>query len=205
MRDDQDGADWALALDGDGQAFGRVFERHRHRVLRHCLRLVPTEVDAADTVAIVFLETWRLRARVRLVDDSMLPWLLVTATNTARNQSRAARRYRTALDRLPPPEPVPDHADRDDDGAAVRALRTLPAKDQEVLVLAVLEGLGEREVAAALGLPPGTVKSRLSRARRRLADRLAQHHTDEHAAAPKRAVAAPTTPTRPTRTDGARS
>ncbi|MCI1016973.1 sigma-70 family RNA polymerase sigma factor, partial [Herbaspirillum sp. C7C2] len=92
------------------------------------------------------------------------PWLLVTATNVARNQTRAARRYRAALDRLPPPEPVPDHADRDDDGDAVRALRQLGHRDQEIITLSVLEGYSEREIAAALGIAPGTVKSRLSRA-----------------------------------------
>lgn len=164
-----DSGDWVMALEGDGEAFGRVFDRHRHRVRRHCMRLVPVDTDAADSVAIVFLEAWRNRARVRLVDGSLLPWLLVTATNVARNQTRAARRYRAALDRLPPPEHVPDHADRDDDGDAVRALRQLGHRDQEIITLSVLEGYSEREIAAALGIAPGTVKSRLSRARTRLA------------------------------------
>ncbi|MGN8048485.1 RNA polymerase sigma factor [Curtobacterium sp. 22159] len=164
-----DRSDWAMALEGDGEAFGRVFDRHRHRVQRHCMRLVPVGTDAADSVAIVFLEAWRNRARVRLVDGSLLPWLLVTATNVARNQTRAARRYRAALDRLPPPEPVPDHADHDDDGEAIRALRTLAHRDQEIITLSVLEGYSEREIAATLGIAPGTVKSRLSRARARLA------------------------------------
>lgn len=161
-----------MALEGDGEAFGRVFDRHRHRVRRHCMRLVPADTDAADSVAIVFLETWRNRARVRLVDGSLLPWLLVTATNVARNQTRAARRYRAALDRLPPPENVPDHAERDEDGDAVRALRRLGRNDQEIITLSILEGYSEREIADALGIAPGTVKSRLSRARARLAAHL---------------------------------
>jgi len=172
MRDEPDSGDWAMALGGDGEAFGRVFDRHRHRVQRHCMRLVPADTDAADSVAIVFLETWRNRARVRLVDGSLLPWLLVTATNVARNQTRAARRYRAALDRLPPPENVPDHAERDEDGDAVRALRRLGRNDQEIITLSVLEGYSEREIADALGIAPGTVKSRLSRARARLAAHL---------------------------------
>ena len=192
---DEDRVDWGRALGGDGEAFGRVFDRHRHRVLRHAQRLLPVEADAADAVAVVFLEAWRLRARVRLVDGSVLPWLLVTATNTARNQGRATRRYRAALDRLPPPEPSPDHADRETDGEAVRALRTLAPRDQEVLTLVVLEGYAEREVAEALGIPPGTVKSRLSRARARLAARVARssdaephdhHHEHQHQHQPAR-------------------
>ncbi|WP_083229980.1 sigma-70 family RNA polymerase sigma factor [Curtobacterium sp. UCD-KPL2560] len=198
---DEDRVDWGRALGGDGEAFGRVFDRHRHRVLRHAQRLLPVEADAADAVAVVFLEAWRLRARVRLVDGSVLPWLLVTATNTARNQGRATRRYRAALDRLPPPEPSPDHADRETDGEAVRALRTLAPRDQEVLTLVVLEGYAEREVAEALGIPQGTVKSRLSRARARLAARVARssdaephdhHHEHQHQ------------PARRTRPNGAR-
>ena len=177
MRDEPDSGDWAKALDGDGEAFGRVFDRHRHRVLRHCMRLVPADADAADAVAIVFLEAWRNRATVRLVDGSMLPWLLVTATNVARNLTRAAHRYRAALDRLPPPEPVPDHAGTDEEGDAVRALRQLGRNDQQIITLSVLEGYSEREIATALGIPPGTVKSRLSRARARLAARLGDRTT----------------------------
>lgn len=172
MTNETDTDDWAKALSGDGEAFGRVFDRHRHRVLRHCMRLVPADADVDDSLAIVFLETWRNRTKVRLVDGSMLPWLLVTATNVARNQSRSARRYRAALSRLPPPEPVPDHADRHDDGTAVLALRRLGRNDQEIITLSVLEGYSEREIATILQIAPGTVKSRLSRARARLADRL---------------------------------
>ncbi|MGB3910709.1 MAG: sigma factor [Pseudolysinimonas sp.] len=80
---DADAAEWARAVDGDGEAFGRIFDRHRDRVLRHGLRLAPTTNDADDLVAITFFEAWRNRERVRVVDGSVLPWLLVTATNVA--------------------------------------------------------------------------------------------------------------------------
>ncbi|MFS2076169.1 RNA polymerase sigma factor, partial [Curtobacterium sp. CT11-133] len=115
-----DSGDWAMALEGDGEAFGRVFDRHRHRVQRHCMRLVPVDTDAADSVAIVFLEAWRNRARVRLVDGSLLPWLLVTATNVARNQTRGGggggggggARGGAAPPPPPPPPPPPRPARR---------------------------------------------------------------------------------------------
>lgn len=168
-----DAVDWAAAVAGDGEAFGRIYDRHRDRVTRHSIRLVPTPADADDVVAITFMESWRRREHVRFVDDSVLPWLLVTATNAARNLSRSARRYRALLARLPASESSPDHADRFDDSEAVAALRTLSAADQRIVALCVLEGLSEREAAGALGVPPGTVKSRLSRAKRRLADRVA--------------------------------
>lgn len=168
-----DRADWLLAVAGDGRAFGRVFDRHAPRLVRHVAGLVPASADADDAVAIVFLEAWRHRDRVRFVDDSLLPWLLVTATNTAHNLTRSARRHLQFLSRFPVDDPAPDPADRFTEGAASAALRTLSRTDQQVLTLCILEGLSEREAAVALGVPPGTVKSRLHRAKARLH----QHYT----------------------------
>lgn len=167
-----DAADWADALEGRGEAFGRIFDRHRDRLFRHSLRLVPRPADADDVVAIAFLEAWRKRTAVRFVDDSLLPWLLVTATHSAHNLSRGSRRYRALLARLPVEASVADHAESFGEGDAVRALRTLSLADRDVITLCVVEGLSEREVAIALDVPPGTVKSRLSRAKARLARRL---------------------------------
>lgn len=167
-----DAADWPLALTGQGEAFGRVFDRHRDRVYRHVFRLVATPADADDAVAITFLEAWRNRDRVRFVGDSALPWLLVIATNVSSNLRRSARRHRALLDRLPPETVTVDPADALDDGEAQHALRSLSIADQRVITLCVLEGLAEREAAAVLGVPAGTVKSRLSRAKARLAVRV---------------------------------
>lgn len=163
-----DEVEWAKAIAGDGDAFGRLFDRHRRRVQLHSLRLAPTYADAEDVVAITFLEAWRNRDRVRFVDGSMLPWLLLTATNTSRNLTRAARRFREALQRLPPPMPVPDHALDNGHSDVERALSQLSVNDQRVVTLCVIEGYSEREAALALNVPPGTVKSRLSRAKVRL-------------------------------------
>jgi RNA polymerase sigma-70 factor (ECF subfamily) len=166
-----DADDWRRATDGDGEAFGRIFDRHRDRLYRHSLRLAVTPADADDVVAMAFFEAWRKRASVRVVDGSVLPWLLVTATNIARNQRRSASRYRALLERLPPRA----HDDRDpaEEHEVVSHLRALPTADREILALCVIEGFSEREAAEALGVAPGTVKSRLHRARRRLAARLA--------------------------------
>ncbi len=161
---------WQRALEGDGEAFGRIFDEHRDRVFRHSLRLVGSWADAEDVVATVFLECWRKRRSVRLVDGSLLPWLLVTATNVSRNAARSARRYRALLDRLPPPVPEPGF--EVDDSPTVAALRRLSRPHQEVLALCVLEGYPEADAAQALGVPVGTVKSRLSRARQRLQQEL---------------------------------
>jgi RNA polymerase sigma factor (sigma-70 family) len=164
-----DEIDWTNARAGDGEAFGRIFDRHRARVARHARALVPTFVDAEDVVAVAFLEAWRLRRRVRIVDGSVLPWLLVTATNVARNLSRSARRHARALDRLPAPD---DEDDLGADSTAVDALRGLSLEDQRVITLCVLYDYTAAEAAETLGVPVGTVKSRLSRARGKLAARV---------------------------------
>ena len=172
MTTHSDTADWQAAIAGEGEAFGRVFDRHRDRVYRHSYRLVSTPSDADDAVAITFFEAWRKRDRVRFVDDSVLPWLLVTATNVSRNLSRSSRRHRALLERLPLEAASADHAESYGDGEAQHALRQLSLSDQRVVTLCVLEGLSEKDAAAVLGVPPGTVKSRLSRAKARLATRV---------------------------------
>ena len=171
MTTDSDEVVWAAALEGDGEAFGRIFDRHRARLYRHSYRLVPAAADADDVVAIAFFESWRRRDAARFVDGSILPWLLVIATNSARNLSRSSRRYHALLTKLPPGQHGRDHAD-DVDGDARTALAKLSLADQQVLTMCVLDGYSERDAATALGVAPGTVKSRLSRAKRRLANKL---------------------------------
>lgn len=165
----EDTTDWASAIAGEGEGFGRIFDRHRDRLLRHSRRLVTEHTDADDVVAITFLEAWRNRSRVRLVDGSVLPWLLVTATNVANNRNRSVRRYRAMLARIPTSR---DTVVGTADSEAVDALGRLSLRDRRVIVLCVLEGYSEREAADVLGVPPGTVKSRLSRAKRRLREQL---------------------------------
>ena len=177
--DSDDEHDWADALRGDGESFGRIFDRHRHRVFRHSYRLVAATADADDIVSITFLEAWRRADAVRFVDGSMLPWLLVTATNSARNLARSSRRYRAMLARLPIDQHVDDQTATLFDTEAHDALRRLNLADQRILTLCVLEGLSEKDAAAVLGIPQGTVKSRLSRARARLVTSLSVPITKE--------------------------
>jgi RNA polymerase sigma factor (sigma-70 family) len=169
-----DAESWTAALAGDSAAFADIFDRHADRVLQHAVRLVPSAEDAKDVVGIAFLQAWRKRRQVRFVDGSLLPWLLVTATHTARNISRAQRRYQRVLERIPPSPDGDDPADLvEGGGPAVEALRQLSGKHQEVIALCVLQGFSTGEAAAALGVAEGTVKSRLHWAKRRLADRFA--------------------------------
>jgi RNA polymerase sigma factor (sigma-70 family) len=164
---------WRSALAGNGGALARIFDRHQQRLYRHSLGLVPTPDDAKDVVATAFLEAWRKRAQVRFVDGSLLPWLLVTATHAARNITRSARRYRALLERIPPSADVPDPAESLDEGPAMSALASLSEAHRQVATLCIIGGLPTADAALVLGVPVGTVKSRLHFAKRAMAARLA--------------------------------
>ena len=173
---DDDAADWRALLEGDSLGLARLFDRHEARLFRHAVRLLTAREDAKDAVTIAFFELWRRRTAVRLVDGSPLPWLLNTVSNTARNLDRSARRYRVLLGRARDSEPVAEVRAGDETGV-LAALRRLPEKEQSVVVLTIMQGFPEHEAATALGIPIGTVKSRLSRAKARLRSELAGMET----------------------------
>ncbi|MFF9016834.1 RNA polymerase sigma factor [Streptomyces sp. NPDC014870] len=108
--------------------------------------------------------------------DGLRPWLLGIATNLMRQGARARRRRDLALARLPERGSVPDFADEvvthladtEQLRAAHVALGRLRRRDREVFTLVVWAGLDYAAAAEALGVPVGTVRSRLSRARTRL-------------------------------------
>ncbi|WP_431042868.1 RNA polymerase sigma factor [Streptomyces sp. P1-3] len=163
--------------DGDPDAFATLFDDYARSVYNHAFRLTGDWATAEDVVSLTFLEAWRLRARVDAEGGSLRPWLLGIATNTVRNTRRAARRHSAAMSRLPRDTAVRDFADevagRIDDAellaAVTCALDALRRPEREVLALCVWSGLDYAAAADALGVPVGTVRSRLSRARKKLA------------------------------------
>ncbi|NEY33207.1 sigma-70 family RNA polymerase sigma factor [Streptomyces sp. PRKS01-65] len=162
---------------GDHDAFGELFDAYARSVYNHAFRLTGEWAAAEDVVSLTFLDAWRLRERLDAEGGSVRPWLLGIATNVTRNTRRAARRHAAAVARLPRDTTVRDHADevagRVDDAAQLTAVRTALARlrraEREVLALCVWSGLDYRAAAEALGVPVGTVRSRLSRAREKLA------------------------------------
>jgi len=166
--------------DGDPAAFAELFDAYARTVYNHAFRLTADWSVAEDVMSATFLEAWRLRERVDPEGGSLRPWLLGVATNIARNHCRSNRRYRTAVaagaQAGTAALEVPDHADlvagRVDDrrrvSAVLTALARLRRPEREVLTLCLWEGLEYAEAAEALGIPVGTVRSRLSRARTRL-------------------------------------
>jgi RNA polymerase sigma factor (sigma-70 family) len=163
---------------GDEQAFGELYDAFHRAVYNHAFRLTGDWSAAEDVMSLTFLEAWRMRDRVDPDGDSLRPWLLGIATNVAYNQNRSARRHRDAMARVQArgapvsPDFADDIAGRIDDAQRIAATRAawhkLRRPEQEVLSLFVWAGLNYAEVAEALGIPVGTVRSRLSRARTRL-------------------------------------
>jgi RNA polymerase sigma-70 factor (ECF subfamily) len=136
--------------------------------------------DAEDVTAAAFLELWRRRKSVRVVDDSVLPWLLVTATNLARNLARNLRRYRALIGTLPRAEAASSAADiaverieEERIGEQVRqALGSLSTADAALLGLTMFEHYSPAQAAASLGISDGAARTRLHRARTRMATAL---------------------------------
>ncbi|MFI1168698.1 RNA polymerase sigma factor [Streptomyces sp. NPDC020801] len=162
---------------GESSAFAELFDSYARAVYNHAFRLTADWSTAEDVMAATFMEAWRLRDRVDPEGGSLRPWLLGIATNTARNQYRSNRRYRAAASAAAAAGlSVPDHADevagRVDDrrrlATALTALAALRRTEREVIALCLGEGLDYEAAAEALGIPVGTVASRLSRARRKL-------------------------------------
>ncbi|MFE4835918.1 RNA polymerase sigma factor [Arthrobacter sp. NPDC056691] len=182
---------WNRSINGEGEAFRVLYSRHRDRVFRHAYRLCGDRHDAEDLMATAFLELWRRRAKVRVVEGSILPWLLVTTTNTARNRRRAAIRYRRLLDSLPRTDEA-DRTAQDLSGAAqdgldqnvARALGTLSAQDMHLVSLVVFEEYTISAAAAVLNLTPGAAKTRMHRARQRMKNALSDEHPTTASATP---------------------
>jgi RNA polymerase sigma-70 factor (ECF subfamily) len=171
---------WAAALGGDSRAFAELFDLHYDRVFRHVVGISDQSADADEVAASAFFELWRRRDQVRVVNGSVLPWLLVTALNLARNHGRGTRRYRALLHRLPRDHEWADPAAAVEDRYEATHRTTLVAQavarlkplDAQLIALTVEAELPIAEAAAALGLTPGTARVRLHRARARLREDL---------------------------------
>ncbi|MFJ4408968.1 RNA polymerase sigma factor [Streptomyces sp. NPDC088910] len=163
---------------GDRSAFAELYEQSARAVYNHALRLTGSWPEAEDVMSETFLAAWRGRETVEPEGGSLTPWLLGIATHKAHNANRGRWRRLASLARSPEPRAVEDFAEeaigRIDDARRLAAvhetLRRLRRQDREVIALCVAAGLDYRQAAEALGIPVGTVRSRLSRARKRLAD-----------------------------------
>ena len=162
------------------ERFAVLFDRHAPYIYRYLARRVGRQV-VDDLVDETFLAAFAKRDRYDLGHPDARPWLYGIATNLVGQQRRdEARQYRIQQAAAAEPE-VAGHAERVAANVTAQATRplltaalaALPAGDRDVLLLIAWEQLTYQEVARALGIPVGTVRSRLNRARRKVRQVLA--------------------------------
>lgn len=161
----------------DPQSFEAIFDRHFESVHRFAVGRVGLQ-DSADVVAETFARAFDRRQRFRRDRPSALPWLFGIAANVARERTRKTDRahwatWRVALRSDVIAEPFESAlADRIDAERLrpdlITALRRLSDDEYALLMLSTESDLTYDQMADTLGIPVGTVRSRLSRARRRL-------------------------------------
>src|SRR5215469_5652335 len=162
------------------ERFAVLFDRHAPHIYRYLARRAGRQV-ADDLLAETFLAAFARRDRYDLGHADARPWLYGIATNLVGQHRRdEARQYRIQQAAIAE-DAVPGHAERvaaDVTAQAMRALlgaalAGLPPGDRDVLLLIAWEQLTYQEVSRALGIPVGTVRSRLHRARTKLRQVLA--------------------------------
>jgi len=173
--EEQDGRLAERAAKGDRAAFEALVTRHRQAVYRLCWSATGNAADADDAAQETFVRLFR---SLSSYDPSrpFAPWLRKIAWNTSLSLYRDAR---AGVPRVPEseapeaPDPSPDPeeaAERKQETERVAgAMAELPPELRTVLVLRAVEGLSYAEIAESTGVPAGTVMSRLSRARGKLA------------------------------------
>jgi len=159
---------------GEPGCFALLFDRHAPAIYRYIARRLGP--DAADDLSSeVFLIAFQRRDRYDRARPDARPWLYGIATNLISRRSRDEVRFLRAIARMsisPAAEPVADQVTQRVDAQALSgqlaaALTRLPGPYRDTLLL-VASGLSHEEVAQALGIPAGTVASRLARARSKL-------------------------------------
>jgi RNA polymerase sigma-70 factor (ECF subfamily) len=179
------GTDAALISDSlnDPECFSLIVERHAASVFRY-LASRTDRSSSEDLLADVFEAAFRARHRYDTHYEDALPWLLGIATNMLRHHHRSQMRTIAMLHRLTQVRSRSDELQEAGDAVAAsvelhdqmqrvrQALDSLDDKYREVLVLSAGLGLTYEDIARALGIRIGTVRSRLSRARTRLRELL---------------------------------
>jgi RNA polymerase sigma factor (sigma-70 family) len=169
----------SLASDGEivaasvcePERFASIFERHFAAIHHYLARRVGEDL-ADDLAAQVFLVAFERRGTFRPGTNDVRPWLYGIATNLVRNNRRAERRLLAAIGRLSRGRDVlpetESAASADDLAELAQALAALSRAQRDALLLFAWAGLSHSEIAGSLGVPEGTVASRIARARRHL-------------------------------------
>ncbi len=177
-------------LAGDRRAFNELMSAHEDRVFSVCLRIMRNREAAFDAVQETFITVFR-KAHLYNGESAFSTWLYRVAVNTCYDQLRKAKRR--AADTLPEHHDPADLSSEDAfTSAELRpelhaALDAIPQEFAAAVILSDIEGMSIADAAEVLGVPEGTVKSRVFRGRRQLADILGNPATpsgrqkDDHA------------------------
>jgi len=164
---------------GDADAYARFYDRVAPAVYGLALRMLGDRSIAEEVVQEVLVEAWRSASKFDASKGSVMTWVLTFAHRRSVDRVRRERSYADRQDRErafsagPAGHDASETVERDESRAAVRAaLDTLPAPQREALVLAYFGGQSYPEVAAQLGVPLGTVKTRIRQGLLRMRDRL---------------------------------
>jgi len=167
--------------EGDQNAWRDLVSEHGRKVFNLAYRFVGRVDEAEDITQEIFVKVYRSLDRFREGDGTFAAWLMTVARNHAIDRYRRRRddpvqspEDPAALAAVPSPDEGPlEGLEREERAQLVhRGLRSLPPTLRETLLLCDLQGFSHEEAAAALGIPVGTVKSRLNRGRIELARRL---------------------------------
>ena len=163
----------ARARRGDADAFEQLVAAYRDQVFRLALRMCGNEADADEVAQEAFLSAWKALPNFR-GDSRFSTWLYQLTSHAAIDLMRREKRQIAAEDitgvSAPDPDPSPQQqAERSETRQAVRdAMGQLSPEYRQIVVLRFLQELSYEEIGAVLKLPPGTVKSRLNRAKSQL-------------------------------------
>jgi len=159
---------------GDHRAFDELYRRFRRPVLSLARRHLPDHGRAEDATQDTFAAIWRSARTYRPERGAGAPWLFTVARNAVVNQARRRDAPPAEVFDTPSGDPGPaEHAESEWASWCVhRALEALPEHERRLIELAYWGGLSQSELASALNVPLGTVKTRTRRALTRLAGEL---------------------------------
>jgi RNA polymerase sigma-70 factor (ECF subfamily) len=176
-------------LSGDRSAFDKLIRLHQARVFNLCYRFIGDYDDADDCAQEVFIKVYRSLGRFRF-ESSFSTWLYRVTVNACKNRLKSldyrlkSRRIRIEMSKDPdtaarsadisdnPNTPAIELIRKEIDLLIQRAVDALPVDQKTVVVLRDFDGRPYEEIAEITGLPLGTVKSKLSRARLKLSEAL---------------------------------
>ena len=171
---------------GDEQAFASLYDRYNAAVFGFLLRILGNNVEAEDVLQEVFLQVWQRAADYDETRGRPFTWLVTLARSRAIDRLRAndardrtaTRATRGAAENI---SDAAEDAIRSEHGEMVRrALAEIPEEPRRALLLAYFEGCSQAEIAARLGSPIGTIKTRTRSGLRKLRELLSKRMASGH-------------------------